>query len=398
MAFVKFANCQVIDRRRAGKRSVGRVASTTRCGSFDVSPNDDGNYLYVAVRACTADVPNLNFDMLPSSELETAYETFKGSSVFLNHENDDPEKARGAIIDAKWHDEDPDDKWVEILMEMDEDRCPKLCSLIRSGEMDTVSMGCNVESTTCSICGNVAEYPFEFCQHVQQKGASFGGKLAYEICNGIEFFEESWVYDPADPTAHALTMMDGEGTFTSEGCDDMGVAKWSKAGRRTASASNWKIEFAADSGQLDPDESYYEDSWSECDIWYNGNLVIQANDYDWDYFYHGVTTGDQLSKKYYDEILENLVTAEEIAKDPEELSLYINKNDAQSKYDFWLEAVDDVITGWEIDIIDIDALPWSDTSGYLEAAKNGGVARPKTASEGASASRGSDNNDDILFA
>ena len=617
MAFTKYADCEVLN--FSCSRKGQRTAALAKIGSFEYEPATDGNYLYVAVRACTADVPNLNLDMLPSWELETAYETFRGASVFLNHDNSDPAKARGVVVDAKYHDEDPDDKWVEILMEMDEDRCPKLCSLIRSGEMDTVSMGCfvpgtkitmsdgttkcieevsegdsvltlegepkrvsytmahdhhgvvyeiasygqptpmrlteehpvwvrrgtdgdyqtvrsrirsrnssdtvnacicgrefsshrslaahvreaekngrkghgyapafegwvpaseievgdfvltpkrigtleddgnrtiarlvgyfmaegnylhganvasvpgqltgieltfneneveyqkevenliselgykpvgpyrkngaatvrcnsadlaermyglvgsysygkrlsseamswgvechrclleayingdgtwtqgsngrhfqfstcsrdmaeqiymlmvecgircsvpkryhpeshkdvrphwyaqgefdysternkklayiddkglwrrvtrvrlldydgpvynfevedshsyvaeavavhncNVESTTCSVCGNVAEYPFQYCTHVQQKGREFDGKVAFEICNGIEFFEESWVYDPADPTAHAMTMMDSDGTFTSEGCDDMGVAKWSK--------------------------------------------------------------------------------------------------------------------------------------------------------------------------
>ena len=226
MAFTKYADCEVLN--FSCSRKGQRTAALAKIGSFEYEPATDGNYLYVAVRACTADVPNLNLDMLPSWELETAYETFRGASVFLNHDNSDPAKARGVVVDAKYHDEDPDDKWVEILMEMDEDRCPKLCSLIRSGEMDTVSMGANVESTTCSVCGNVAEYPFQYCTHVQQKGREFDGKVAFEICNGIEFFEESWVYDPADPTAHAMTMMDSDGTFTSEGCDDMGVAKWSK--------------------------------------------------------------------------------------------------------------------------------------------------------------------------
>lgn len=235
MAFVKYADCEVLNVSRS--RRGQRTASAAKIGSFEYEPATDGNYLYVAVRACTADVPNLNFDMLPSWELETAYETFRGASVFLNHDNSDPAKSRGVVVDAKYHDEDPDDKWVEILMEMDEDRCPKLCSLIRSGEMDTVSMGCSVENTTCSVCGNVAEYPFQYCQHIQQKGREFDGKVAFEICNGIEFFEESWVYDPADPTAHAMTMMDSEGTYTSEGCDDMGVAKWSK---RAAAGLSWE--------------------------------------------------------------------------------------------------------------------------------------------------------------
>lgn len=203
--FRKYASAEII--AHSGQHT-GRTAGKRTLGSFDYEPRDDHKYLYVAVRACTADVPNLNYDMLPSSELKgkEAYRTFIGSYVYLNHDNTDPMKARGAIIDAKYHDEDPDDQWVEILEELDEEKCPKLCSLIRSGEIDTVSMGCEVTSTTCSICGNEAEYPFEYCDHVVNKGQRFGGKLAYEICNGIDFFECSWVYNPADPTAYVQAL------------------------------------------------------------------------------------------------------------------------------------------------------------------------------------------------
>lgn len=206
--FIKFASASVMDFHAYSARATAGIKTAggkRRLGSFEYEPRKDGHkYLYVSVRACTSDVPNRNYDMLPHDEVENAYRTFVGACVYLNHDNQDPAKARGAVIDAVYHTEDPEDKWVEILMEMDEERCPRLCSLIRSGEIDTVSMGCSVENTTCSVCGNVAEYPFEYCEHIQQKGREFQGKLAFEICNGIEFFEESWVYSPADITARPV--------------------------------------------------------------------------------------------------------------------------------------------------------------------------------------------------
>lgn len=143
--FFKTSNAKVTGIHSSRGRTAGRVLS-----GFDYEPRD-GKFLYVAVRACTADVPNLNFDMLPDRELKTAYRSFIGSYVYLNHDNQSPSKARGAIIDAAYHTEDPDDKWVEILMEMDEERCPKLCSLIRSGDIDTVSMGCFLPGTMVTL-------------------------------------------------------------------------------------------------------------------------------------------------------------------------------------------------------------------------------------------------------
>ena len=207
--FRKYAKAQILS--FADNSKIKTAGKTQKLSGFEYEPRNDGHkYMYVAVRACTADVPNLNYDMLPDRELGglEKYKTFEGAYVYLNHDNTDPAKARGAIIAARYHEEGDEEghKWVEILEELDEEKCPKLCALIRSGEIDTVSMGCSVTSSTCSICGNEAEYPYEFCEHIQQKGNMFNGKLAYEICNGIDFFECSWVYNPADPTAHVQAL------------------------------------------------------------------------------------------------------------------------------------------------------------------------------------------------
>lgn len=205
--------------------SRGRTASRVKVGSFEYEPAGP-DYLYVSLRALSADRPNLNMDMFPSDELREAHKTFVGSCVFLEHDNRDPEKSRGAIIASRFHEEDPDDRWVEILMELDERRCPKLCSMIRSGEIDTFSMGCEVDYSECPICGKTAEQPWQFCEHMRNKGREYGGKLAYEICHGIDFFEESVVYNPADPTARAIEVSGDRGDVaprTGEWFDELGT-------------------------------------------------------------------------------------------------------------------------------------------------------------------------------
>ena len=75
---------------------------------------------------------------------------------------------------------------------------------------------CNVSHTECSICGNKAEYPFQFCEHVQQKGRVYDGKLAYEVCRGVEYFELSFVFTPADPTAYTMAIADTTGELPCE--------------------------------------------------------------------------------------------------------------------------------------------------------------------------------------
>ena len=194
------------------------VASTTRVAafgkqslnSFDFEAND--GFLYVAVRAVSASV-NSNYDGFTPEVLRESYETFVGKPVFVNHESDDIERARGVIIDSVLHDDDPDDVWVEVLMEMDEQTFPVLCGYIRSGELDTVSMGCYLTHTICSVCGHIAYTEDDYCEHIENKGTYYENEdgelvLAYEDCQGVSFYEESWVYVPADDTAMTKAILD----------------------------------------------------------------------------------------------------------------------------------------------------------------------------------------------
>jgi hypothetical protein len=184
-----------------------RVAKRTslRGFSFEQRPG----YLYVAVRAVSSRV-NQNYDGFSPDELRTAYRSFVGRPIFVNHENTDIRRARGVVKDAILHDGDPRDVWVEVLHELDAVTYPKLCKAIAEGEIDTTSMGCNIEYSKCSVCGHDARFPSEFCAHIKNKGNVFERKtasgglesvLAYEDCRGVNFFEDSWVFSPADSSA-----------------------------------------------------------------------------------------------------------------------------------------------------------------------------------------------------
>jgi hypothetical protein len=49
--------------------------------------------------------------------------------------------------------------------------------------MTDVSMGCRIQHSVCSICGNKAKTKFEYCDHIKyMRGKIFNdGKKAYEI-------------------------------------------------------------------------------------------------------------------------------------------------------------------------------------------------------------------------
>jgi hypothetical protein len=100
-------------------------------------------------------------------------------------------------------------------MEIDAVRFPKLAKAILDGHVDRTSMGCDVERSVCSACGNEARTPAEYCNHIPHlKGKRIFrttaagkkvGELVRETCFGLRFFENSVLVEPpADPTAHFL--------------------------------------------------------------------------------------------------------------------------------------------------------------------------------------------------
>jgi hypothetical protein len=208
---------------------------------------EDDGYLYVRCRAISSRV-NKNNDGWPSKELMNSYETFNGRPVFVDHNNDDPKRTRGVIVSSDVHVDDegktsaldpyystaPDNHkpptWVELLIEVDAKTFPRLAKSIRTGDIDAVSMGANIEKSICSVCAHEASTPSEYCDHIKQKGITFeitsadGQKMrkkAYEDCYGVNFFEISFVFDPADTTA-LISEKTGKKVASSEECDYCG--------------------------------------------------------------------------------------------------------------------------------------------------------------------------------
>jgi hypothetical protein len=214
---LKYAHAQIMTKALAptdaSARELRRFAHRHHF-DYEVRPG----YLYVRSRAISSRC-NDNFDEFPAEELEKAYASFKGKPVFVNHHNDDHKRARGVIIDAALHkDANRDgskDYWVEVLMEVDALRFPKLASEIMNGNIARTSMGCDVAFSVCSACGNKATTPAEYCAHIPaSKGMTLYratasgqkvGEIIRETCYGLKFFENSLLVEPpADPTAFFL--------------------------------------------------------------------------------------------------------------------------------------------------------------------------------------------------
>jgi hypothetical protein len=221
MALTKFAAFEVLSAdltpsrvRRIAGRHVNFRTAHRHAFKYDPKPG----FLYVRSRAISSRC-NDNFDEFPADEIEKAYATFVGKPVFVNHNNSNHRRMRGVCIDAALHkDANPDgspDTWVEVLMEIDAVKFPKLAEAILKGHIDRTSMGTDVAYSLCSFCGNRATTPLEYCAHIPKlKGkrirrtTASGEKqdiLVREICHGLRFFENSvLVEEPADPTAYFL--------------------------------------------------------------------------------------------------------------------------------------------------------------------------------------------------
>lgn len=198
------------------------MSLSARTQSIDLAPvkledfakfKPEKGYVYAASRAISSRV-NANYDGWPVDQIKKSYKTFIGRPIYVEHNNSDPERARGVILDAIYKESKLAsgviDASVYCLMEVDAETFPKLGNAIMSGKLKAVSMGADVDGTQCSACGKYASKPSEYCVHIpRMKGRTVTvykeGKrsesLVFESCIRPNFFELSFVFDPADESA-----------------------------------------------------------------------------------------------------------------------------------------------------------------------------------------------------
>ena len=163
----------------------------------------DPDFLYMWVKGVSAGEvwgANKNDDWFPRQELKESYKTFLTAHVFKNHENKDIKNAIGDVLLAIY---DDDMDCVKLLIRVDSKIAPSIVRGFQKGYMTDVSMGCRVTHSVCSICGNVAKVPAQYCEHVKfQRGKIFDdGRKVYEINIGPKFHDISTVLNGAEKTA-----------------------------------------------------------------------------------------------------------------------------------------------------------------------------------------------------
>lgn len=150
---------------------------------------------------------NNNNDAWERKLLLACFRTFIGGENYVEHIQI-PEMSKGKIIDAAARDIG-DSIYVDILVATQR-KHRSLISAITSGQLQTLSMGCQVEFTLCTKCGNVAYDETQLCNHIRYfKGNEYVDQLGKkrkiaELCGhineepgSVKFIEASWVANPA---------------------------------------------------------------------------------------------------------------------------------------------------------------------------------------------------------
>lgn len=151
---------------------------------------------------------NNNLDAWSRNVLLASYKTFIGAGNFLEHVQIE-EQSKGRVIDAVARDIG-DSVYVDILIATDR-KHEQLASDILSGRMGTLSMGCSVQETQCTKCGNVAVDETELCECIRYSKGNYYiddtgvSRRIAELCGhpslsptaGVTFIDASWVRTPA---------------------------------------------------------------------------------------------------------------------------------------------------------------------------------------------------------
>ncbi len=168
-------------------------------------PLNDKKWEYVITPETSCFVNN-NQDAWERNLLLASYKTFINGENYVEHIQI-PKLSKGKIVDAVARDIG-DSVYIDILVATSKKHA-ELVSKIKSGSLNTLSMGCQVEFTICTKCGGVAEDEVQLCPCVKyEKGNKYVDKLGTtriiaELCGHVsvpdscKFIEASWVKNPA---------------------------------------------------------------------------------------------------------------------------------------------------------------------------------------------------------
>jgi len=191
------------------KRDIDVSWLQAAASTYNIS-GDINDYVIVDIPSVTIDIPNRNLQAFPYEEVSffdnmqgsLVYQTFVGRPTHIDHQNSNPLEAKGVHFDSTLQFVPAYNVWkIRTLAGFDRTKDPKLADDIMTGRRNGYSMGALVQNFVCSNCGQVEVIKKPCRCMAMGKGSIVDGRLVYQLCAGVQFFEQSSVEDPADPTA-----------------------------------------------------------------------------------------------------------------------------------------------------------------------------------------------------
>lgn len=160
---------------------------------------------------------NQNGDAWERKLLLQTYKTFCGAENYLEHVQI-PSLSKGKILDAVARVME-DTVYIDILVATDRAHS-ELVNDILSKVITSMSMGCTIQFSICTKCGNVAYDETQLCAHVKhskrlpfQSAHDRKQRIIAELCghhtdpSSVRFIEASWVKQPAFEGAVARNIL-----------------------------------------------------------------------------------------------------------------------------------------------------------------------------------------------
>ena len=123
--------------------------------------------------------------------------------IYKEHNNKDPKQASGIIALSNYN---PKVDRVEVVSQVDSDKWAEELGVIEKYGMTGVSMAANVSEDLCSICGNSAKSPSDYCSHIKlaKNSVLSDGSQVIMVNNNPTFIDLSGVKEPADRIGYGL--------------------------------------------------------------------------------------------------------------------------------------------------------------------------------------------------
>lgn len=176
--------------------------------------NNPSDYVIVPVPIIITDTPNRNGVSFPAKEIAQFspehgmpyFKTWSGKPCFREHENKDPRKAKGIVLDTVMNKvrNYPGFYKIITLLAFDRTKDEELYNSIRQGNDNSYSMGAYVGVYRCSLCGALSHAKKATCSHIDPQRVNFydvNGNLVYREALQAQGFEVSSVDVPAFPAA-----------------------------------------------------------------------------------------------------------------------------------------------------------------------------------------------------